>query len=391
MEHATAMMCLAFALMCATQCHAKHIHKGLNNLLDAIVAESPAADAAENEQLTEQQTEEHSSDEAEAEDPSPSPTPTPDDGAPAWAQYAPGSRNMALGIDSVDGERSKLPIFHFTFDKFNAEKHEHEMEVPDAEGQWTSYMIPDQLYIAGPNSNCESSAHATTQVVETAEEMSSMESKQQSSGMSGKVTASYGAGPVSASAEVSASSESATSTEGKEYQASARIGSTRSAFSSVKTEAYTASFLTTSSLHPVFIRRVAQLKEAFAGDVTANYWAIAAFVNDFGTDYLDEAILGGRVSKQMSASSSEESTVSSQELKEASSSSMDASFKVEASYGAASGSVEGEMHQAEQSASEKSSSKKAKSASDVSSHSAKFEGGVPTPGASDREPLVSYH
>lgn len=97
--------------------------------------------------------------------------------APKSANIVPGARQMALGRDTYDGTPSKLPIFLFTYKNFRrgSQGQRNVLNVVNRHGHTVPMMVPDPLYMTGPEGHCESSSDAETVVVSSTHEMSSYE------------------------------------------------------------------------------------------------------------------------------------------------------------------------------------------------------------------------
>jgi len=276
---------------------------------------------------------------------------------------APGSMNLARGIDRFDRSRGQLPVFQWTWKKFvknintlnNGDKsglgHNNEIWV---DGQISA--VPDQLYMSGPSAYCESAASAQVKIVSSSQEMGKMESDSVSGGYDREIDVSAEAQGVSASTTLKTQMEMGSSTSSGEYEKAASAGETRSAFATIIARNYDAFITDTTSFSPEFDEEYEKLTK------DSSDAALRSFVNRFGTDYLRSAKLGGKVSQQTSAQAESQSSISNSELSKQSSTSFQHNFvKL--------GTDESKSQE---------STTQTSSATQTTTHKARFEGGLPS-------------
>jgi len=287
---------------------------------------------------------------------------------------APGANQLSFGIDRYDGLPGGQNIFQWTFDRYLASRsrfddptatvatiydtiHGHEAEVMVG---GVSHMVPDQLTIQ-PQGKCESAAQSNTKIVKSSEDMAKEDSSSQSTGIS----AGTSVGPVPATAGMQYGS----SQESQEYENAKSNSKDVSVFSSVTATAWktqlngfdgaTASPMQATDLSDGFKGAVNML-----GDTPSND-QLREFVLTFGTDFLTNAILGGKITQQTTMTKTEEESAGGASVKEASSKAFSASV----------GPVEASTTSSESSGTSNSQSSQTATTGEV--QTAKFQGGVP--------------
>jgi len=255
------------------------------------------------------------------------PAPFPD------TQPAPGSMGMAIGIDRNDVSRAKLPIFHWTWKKFMNSVNDMNGGDPSGAGHefevWVDgeiRMVPDQMYMSGPSSTCESASSAKVTVVSSSSEMDQYEDssfnggydREIDVGVSGEVPGT-GVG-VEASTTLQTKMMIGSSESSQEYKAAADSGSDMSAFATI-----------TSWNYDVFVKDITSMSSDFTAEIAklvvdSSDASMRKFFSLFGTDYLYAAKLGGKVTQQTSAREDTSSSSQKADLAESSSASFGYNF-----------------------------------------------------------------
>jgi len=281
---------------------------------------------------------------------------------------APGSMGMARGIDRNDRSRSHLPIFHWTWTNFMESVGDMNSDSPSGGGHeyevWVDgdiHMVPDQMYMAGPTSECESASSAKVTIISSGSEMSNYEASSVSAGYDQEVDVGVEADIPGTGVGVSAETTLQTkmmigsSSSSQEYDAAAKSGQDMSAFATITSWNYDVFLKNVTSFSPEFNDQITKLK---SDSSDAN---MRQFFSLFGTDYLYAAKLGGKVTQQSSTTSNSDSTSQSEDLSESSSVSFAYNFmKLDSSSEAARSDTVANNKQ-----------------KDVTTHKARFEGGEP--------------
>jgi len=281
---------------------------------------------------------------------------------------APGSMGMARGIDRNDRSRSHLPIFHWTWTNFMESVGDMNSDSPSGGGHeyevWVDgdiHMVPDQMYMAGPTSECESASSAKVTIISSGSEMSNYEASSVSAGYDQEVDVGVEADIPGTEVGVSAETTLQTkmmigsSSSSQEYDAAAKSGQDMSAFATITSWNYDVFLKNVTSFSPEFNDQITKLK---SDSSDAN---MRQFFSLFGTDYLYAAKLGGKVTQQSSTTSNSDSTSQSEDLSESSSVSFAYNFmKLDSSSEAARSDTVANNKQ-----------------KDVTTHKARFEGGEP--------------
>lgn len=282
---------------------------------------------------------------------------------------APGSMGMARGIDRNDLSRSKLPIFHWTWTKFMDSVNDMNGDAPSGGGHefevWVDgeiRMVPDQMYMSGPSSRCESASSAKVKVVSSSSEMNQYEASSFSAGYDQEIDVGVSAEipgtgvGVEASTTLQTKMMTGSSESSQEYKAEADLGSDMSAFATITSWNYDVFVKNTTSMSSDFTAEIAKL------NVDSSDPSMRKFFSLFGTDYLYAAKLGGKVTQQTSAKEKASSSTQKADLAESSSASFGFNFmKLDTSSSSA----------------QSDSVTKGKSKG-FTTHKARFEGGEPS-------------
>jgi len=325
-------------------------------------------------------------------DPAPTPTPTPtppatpevkidfqhyinDTPPPASdVPVAPGTFQLSFGLDRDDGLFGAQNVFQWTYQRYLAsrarfggesvgKKYEsvagHEAEIY-IDG--TSYMVPDQLTMQGPTLACESASQSDTKIITSSQQMEQSEKQSRET--------SVGVDTAVSGVPVEAGMNYGSSTEGKEYEGAKAGGRDVSIFNSVTAVAYQTQ-LTGEGGATADPLKEEDLSDSFKGAVnmlgsTPTDDQLRDFAITFGTDFITNAELGGRISQQTTMKASDFSDSKASSVTEAS------QRGFEASVGPAAASTSSGK---ESSASQGSS---AGTSGETEMKTAKFEGGVPS-------------
>jgi len=220
-------------------------------------------------------------------------------------------------------------------------------------------MVPDQLFMDGPNMYCEEGSQASVDIVESSSGMKEMNGQSIDLGRESSFDVEVGAPvqgvDVTAATTVGNTMMVGASRQEKEYQKSAKSGRSRVAFASVTAKVYTAALRDDSSLTGMFKDGIHEVEKyillhiaakaaltsanttgATMGELDLPVGARSAATNSsiafeqsarteleselrmftlkFGTDFITHSTLGGKVSQTTGTKSSKESNEDNEAL-----------------------------------------------------------------------------
>jgi len=248
---------------------------------------------------------------------------------------ASGIRQLQLGVDRYDGEKSGLPIFDWTFKDYvksalntdGLSLHHNEVWVisrGEAGGRsMDPRMVPDQMFLVGPDLDCQTATSAKTTVIRNVKEAAAYQASTLSMGYEDDSEQMIGVGKgdkdkdgyevgAELTRTVEKNMEFGFSSESKNYNAASNAGRTRSAFTSTSAISFRSTLVDETSLSAYFVKAVQGLGQ------NPDLEQLREFVFLFGTNYITSAELGGRVSQQLSIGSETDSAITDTKLKEAS-------------------------------------------------------------------------
>eukprot|EP00164_Ancoracysta_twista_P000466 GFYU01000625.1.p1 GENE.GFYU01000625.1~~GFYU01000625.1.p1 ORF type:complete len:964 (-),score=240.40 GFYU01000625.1:75-2966(-) len=198
---------------------------------------------------------------------------------PAWK--FPGERLMSEGLDALTGEPT-FPIFAWTYTQGKESEYAQE-EV---------FMVPDQLMVMGPFSECTSDSGATTKFHKNFQSQVTMQASSMSIGASLELDL-MGGGGEGGGSQMSFGGAYSKSKKSMAFASKMEMGYSSSVETEAKSRVYEAKLLDLANapFNPEFIAA----RDALTDNPSKE--GLTAFMKKFGTHYYKEATFGGRISQ----------------------------------------------------------------------------------------------
>ena len=252
---------------------------------------------------------------------------------------SPGAKQIQLGVDRFDGRQGTVPVFSWSYKQYidsaantNGDGiHEKELWVESRGGRGEreslTRMVPDQLFMVGPQLKCETSSEVKTTLISSEAAASNFQKSQYSVGYDNdqtvEVKGEANGMKAGVKKDIKNNMKYGASESSRDYSKAAKSGRTRSVFATVRATSFKAVLTDDKSLSRYFVQAVKDLSTSactskkaaaaiIAGQSSLDASAAAAaalkarneacdtllrdFIGKFGTDYITSAVMGGEIS-----------------------------------------------------------------------------------------------